>query len=392
MTKPPHVALLIETSHAYGRRLLHGIARYICEHAPWSVYCHPQGRNESPPRWLERWRGDGIIARLDNRKMVRVLLRTRVPVVTLRGILGLPGIGLDNRAVAQLVGRHFIELGLRHFGFCGLPGGEARITDARCKYFRQLIEEAGYPCSVYVPRPGGHRGANWEQEQARLARWLKKLPKPVGIMTGYDEHGLQVLNACRRIGLLVPDEVAVVGVLNDELLCGLASPPLSSVDLNPERIGYEAAALLDRLMAGAEPPKEISEFPPRGLVVRQSSDMAGITDRQVAAALRFIREHASEMIGVAQVAAALDISCRTLENRFVKLLGRTPKQEILRIQLARAQELLTHTNLPMAVVAEKAGFRSSGYLCEVFHRRMGCTPGTYRRDHGIAKFESGGWD
>jgi LacI family transcriptional regulator len=389
MAKPPNVALFIETSRAYGRGLLYGIASYIHEHGPWSVYFHPQGIDAHPPPWLERWRGDGIVAQINNRKMVRALLRTRLPLVDVRGALGLPGIGPDNRAVAQLAFRHFFESGLHHFGFCTLPHGINRFIDARCDYFRQLVEQAGYSCSVYEPRQSGHGDTPQEQDQARLARWLKRLPKPLGIMACGDEHGIQVLNACRRVGLLVPDEVAVVGAVNDELLCGLANPPLSSVDLNAERIGYEAAALLDRLMAGAEPPKEVSEFPPRGLVVRQSSDMAGITDQLVAAALRFIREHANEMIGVAQVASALDISYSTLERRFVKLLGRTPKEEILRVQLARAQELLTHTNLPMAVVAEKAGFRSSGYFCEVFHRRMGCTPGAYRRDHGAAKFEAG---
>ncbi len=391
MAKTPHVALLIETAHAYGRRLLHGIARYISEHTPWSVYCHPQGLNNPPPRWLEHWRGDGIIARIDNRKMARALLRTRVPVVRLRGLLGAPGISPDYRAVAQLACRHFLEAGLRHFGFYGTPRGEHRLLDARCDYFRQQVEEAGYPCSVYEPRPSGRGGTPWEQDQARLARWLKRLPKPVGIMACYDEYGLHALNACRRAGLLVPDEVAVVGVLNDELLCGLANPPLSSIDLDAERIGYEAAALLDRLMAGAKLPKKYSEFPPRGLVVRQSSDVVGIADQQITAALRFIREHAVEMIGVADVAAALDISRRTLERRFVKLLGRTPKQEILRVQLARAQELLTHTTLSLTVIAEKTGFQSAAYLCVVFQRQMGCTPGDYRRDHSIAKFESSSW-
>jgi LacI family transcriptional regulator len=392
MAKPPHVALLIETSLAYGRGLLRGVARYIHEHGPWSVYFRPQGLDAPPPRWLARWRGDGILARINDRQMARTVLRTHLPAIDLRAAvakLGLPNIGPDNRAVAQLAWHHFLESGLHNFGFCGAPRGESRFLDLRCDHFRQFVEQAGHSCDVYRPRPSRHGGAAWEQEQGRLARWLQKLPKPVGIMTCDDDRGLDVLDACLRAGILVPDEVAVIGVNNDEHLCGLANPPLSSVDVNPERVGYEAAALLDRLMAGARPPRKVVEFPPRGLVVRQSSDAVGVADQQVAAALRYIRTNACERIGVGRVAAAVDISRSKLERRFAKLLGRTPKQEILRIQLARAKELLTQTDLSIGIVAQKAGFRSEGYFYEVFRRRAGCTPGAYRRDHGMPKFESG---
>ncbi len=391
MAKPPHVALLIETSLAYGRGLLRGIAQYAREHGPWSVYFRPQGLDAPPPPWLERWRGDGILARIDNRRMAKAVMRTRLPVVDVRNALadlGLPGIGPDNHAVAQLAFQQFLASGLERFGFCTAPRGQNRFLDARCDYFRELVEEAGYCCEVYQPRSNARGDLAWEQEQERLARWLAKLPKPVGVMACDDDRGLQVLDACLRAKILVPDEVAVIGVNNDEHLCGLSNPPLSSIDVNPERIGYEAAALLDRLMAGGKPPKKVRELPPRGLVVRQSSDVIGIADRQVAAALRLIRAHVGESLGVSNVADALDISRSTLERRFVKLLGRTPKQEILRVQLAKAQELLSRTGLSTALVAEKAGFRSAGYFCEVFHRRMGCTPGEYRRNHGAAKFES----
>lgn len=389
MAKPPHVALLIETSLAYGRGLLRGVARYVHEHGPWSIYFRPQGLDVSPPPWLVGWRGDGILARINNRKMAKAVLQTQLPAVDVRNALaglGLPGIGPDNRAVVQLACRQFLDSGFHNIAFCGAPQGENRFLDVRRDYFRELVEEAGLSCHIYLPRRTARGDSAWEQEQGRLARWLKKLPKPVGIMTCDDNQGLQVLDACLRAQLAVPDQVAVIGVNNDEHLCGLSNPPLSSVDVNPERIGYEAAALLDRLMAGAKPPKGIVEFPPRGLVVRQSSDVVGIDDHYVAAALRFIRAQASNAITVAHIADALDISRSTLERRFLALLGRTPKQEITRVQLAKAQDLLTQTNLPLAIVAEKSGFRSAGYFCEVFHRRMGCTPGVYRRERGIGEY------
>ena len=388
--RPPHVALLIETSLAYGRGLLRGVARYVREQGPWSVYFRPQGLDAPPPPWLGKWRGQGILARIDNRRMARAVLRTGLPVVDVRNAitgLELPGIGPDNRKIAQLVFRQFLDIGLRQFAFCAAPHGENRFLDARADSFRQQVEAAGYPCAVYLPCDG--RQAGWEQGQSHLARWLKRLPKPVGIMACDDDRGLQILDACLRAEIQAPDQVAVIGVNNDEHLCGLSNPPLSSIDVNPERIGYEAAALLDQLMAGGKSPKEVIELPPRGLVVRQSSDVIGIADPQMAAALRLIREHAIERWGVADVANALDISRSTLERRFATLLGRTPKQEILRVQLAHAQELLTSTSSSLRIVAEKSGFRSAGYFCEVFHNRMGCTPGAYRRERSINPLESG---
>jgi LacI family transcriptional regulator len=388
MAAPLHVALLIETSLAYGRGLLRGVARYIHEHGPWSVYFRPQGLDAPSPRWLTRWRGDGILARINDRKMARAVLRTGLPAVDLRAAvpgLKLPGIGPDNRLIAQLVWRHFCDAGFEHFAFCGAPRGQNWFLDIRHDQFHQLVEQSGRECHAYQPRPSERGGAAWEQEQERLARWLRKMPKPIGIMACDDDHGLDVLDACLRAGLSVPDQVAVVGVNNDESLCNLSNPPLSSVDVNHERIGYEAAALLDRMMAGAEPPKEVREFPPRGLAVRQSSDVIGVDDEQVAAALRYIRAHAGEMIGVSHVANAVDVSRSKLERRFVKLLGRTPKQELLRVQLGRARELLTHTMLTIPTVARKAGFQSAGYFHDVFRRRVGCTPGDYRRNHGVLR-------
>jgi LacI family transcriptional regulator len=207
----------------------------------------------------------------------------------------------------------------------------------------------------------------------------------VGVMACDDEHGLDMLNACQRAGLRVPDEVAVVGVNNDEHICGLSNPPLSSIDVNPEYIGYEAAALLDRLMSGAKPPEADIEYPPRELVVRQSSDVVGVAHPQVAEALRYIRAHVGKAIDVTHVANAFGISRSKLDRLFVKWLGRTVKEELLCVQLAQAKKLLTHTDLPIAIVAEQSGFGSSIYFHQVFRQRIGCTAGTYRRTYGLAR-------
>ena len=391
MAKPPRVAVLIETSREYGRGLLRGVARYICENGPWSVYFQPLGLESLPPPGLPNWRGDGILSRVNSRKAAEAVLDTGLPTIELRGALadlGLPFVGVDNRAVAKAGAKHLLERGLRHFAFCGAPHRENRFLDQRCDFFKHFIEEAGYRCNVFPAKRLRGRVSAWEAEQNRIAGWLSALPRPCGLMTCHDDRGRHVLDAALRCDLKVPDEVAVVSVDNDEHLCALSNPPLSSIDVNPVRIGYEAAKLLDRLMNGKRPSSEFVEIEPRGLIVRQSSDMIAVSDATVSAAARFIREHACEGLSVDQVLRHLDISRSTLEKRFKNLLGRTPKAVILHVQLERAKQLLRETRVALSAVAERSGFGSVQYFIDVFGRKVGLTPGTYREQHHFARYEA----
>jgi LacI family transcriptional regulator len=245
MSRLPHIALLIETSREYGRGLLRGVARYHQEHGPWSIYFEPHGLNERPPSWLKSWRGDGLIARVDDRRTADLISATGLPAVDVRGALPdlpLPFVGLDNRAIAKLGFEHLQHCGLQSFAFCGTPRGENPNQDLRCDVFVACVEKLGKKCGVFL---GSQRYRHsWETEQQQISQWLKGLPKPVGVMTCHDDRGLQTLDACRRAGLSVPDDVAVIGVDNDTNLCNLCTPPMSSIDVNPSRVGYEAAALL----------------------------------------------------------------------------------------------------------------------------------------------------
>ena len=254
MARLPHIALLIESSREYGRGLLRGIARYQQEHGPWSIYFEPHGLHERPPSWLKNWRGDGILARIDNRNTADLIVTTGLPAVDVRGALAnlpIPFVGLDNRAVAQLGFEHLQQCGLQNFAFCGTPRGENPNQDMRCDVFVECVNGIGKKCDVFLGGPRRRGSVSWESEQQHITRWLKKLPKPVGVMTCHDDRGHQTLDACRRADLRVPDDVAVIGVDNDSNLCNLCTPPLSSIDVNPSRVGYEAAALLVRLMRGA---------------------------------------------------------------------------------------------------------------------------------------------
>jgi LacI family transcriptional regulator len=383
MRRLPHIALLIETSREYGRGLLRGVARYHQEHGPWSIYFEPHGLNERPPSWLKDWRGDGIIARIDDRRTADLILATGLPAVDVRGAvddLPIPFVGLDNRMIARLGFEHLQQCGLTNFAFCGTPRGENPNQDWRCDLFVELVEKAGGECQVYL---GSHRRRgtiSWETEQQQIVRWLKGLRKPVGVMTCHDDRGHQTLDACRRAGLRVPEDVAVIGVDNDTHLCNLCTPPLTSIDVNPSRIGYEAAALLGRLMHGEPRPRHpVLLGPPRGVVPRQSTNVLSIEDQDVAAALRFIREHATEEIRVRDVVAIARQSPSTLDRRFKSMVGRTVKAEITRGRLHRAKLLLQETDLPVGTIATRSGFSEPKYFCEVFRRAERMTATAYRK-------------
>ena len=381
MPKIPHVALLIETSRAYGRSILQGVVRYLHGHGPWSVYIQPHGLESPPPRWLKGWRGDGILARINDRRMARAVRQSGLPAVDLRFAipdLGLPVVGIDNRAVVRMAYQHLSDCGFRQVGFCGLPRGRSIWMDLRADLFRDMARADGRPCHVFTS-PDRRASVTWEEEQEAIAAWVSGLPRPVGVMACNDDRGQQVLDACRRVNVLVPEEVAVIGVDNDEILCNLSSPPLSSVDINTVQVGYEAATLLDRMMAGARRPSKPLLLTPRGVVARVSTDVLATEDHELAAAIRCIREHACNGLRVKELARKTDLPRRSLERRMEKLLGRSPKEEITRVQIERAKRLLTETDLSAAAIAEKCGYSQPKYFSQVFHAKVGSSPGAYRR-------------
>ena len=287
----------------------------------------------------------------------------------------------DSFGAARLAAEHLLERGLRHFAYVGVHG---RVwSERRREGFSQRVHEAGFEARVYAP-PRATRDRDWEREQPVLARWLSELPRPIGLLACDDERGREVLEACRVGGRQVPEEIAVVGVDNDELLCELADPPLSSVALNAEAGGYRAAALLDQMMRARLRGRATRTrarrllIEPLRVVTRRSTDIIAQGDPEIAAALRFLQDHAGELIGVSDVVKRLLISRRALEIRFRQAVGRTIREELERIRLERAKRLLLETDHSIARVAEAAGFHSSSYLAQVFRKSFGQTPARYR--------------
>ena len=370
-----HVALVVETSNAYARELLVGVHRYLLERPGWSIYLGEHSRQDRDLSWLEGWQGDGVLARIENEETAIQVRRLGLPVVDLsaaRLAPEFPCVETDADGSARLALKHFRGRGVRHFAFCGdsrfgwsvkRQAGFARHAEAHGDYHE------------FELRKSSTAGDN----RRSLVEWLVSLPKPVGILACYDIAGQEVLEACKIAHLPVPDSVLLVGVDNDDLLCMLTSPPMSSIQPDATRTGYLAAQLLDEMMDGRRLPGEMHLIPPLRIVTRRSSDVFSIDDPVVVAALRYIREHARTAVDVAAVASKVGLSRRALDYRFVSLLDRTVHDEIVRVRLEAVAELLLQTDWTLPRIAEHLAFPHSEYMGVAFRRFFGIPPGAYRR-------------
>ena len=374
------VALLIETSNSYSRGVLEGITRYIRHHERWSIFLPEQERGGRPPQWLGRWHGDGIIARIETDEIAASLRKTRLPIVDVsaaRHLPDIPWVETDDDAIAELGIQHLLDRGFRNLAYCGDPG--FNWSNWRRDKFRSLAESAGVAANVYDSLSRNDPKYSWNREKRGLAKWLKGLPRPIGIFACYDIQAQKVLEVCRELSIAVPEEVAVLGVDNDHLLCELSDPPLSSIRCNTQRTGFEAAKLLDRMMNGEQIDSAPVLVAPVGIHARQSTDILAIEDADVAAALRYIREHALEGINVADVVRRVPLSRRVLESRFRKILGRSPHEELTRLKLDRIKELLSETDLSLSEIARRTGFDHDEYMCVFFRNAEGIPPGQFRK-------------
>ena len=383
MPKRRSVAILVEMSNEFSRGLLEGVLAYNKEHTEWSVFLTEIGRGAPPPLWLENWSGDGIIAKIETEEMATAMQQLKLPTVDLSAAMRLPGIPwveTDDEAIARLALDHFIERGFKHLAFAGDPSFEWSTN--RCEHFVRLAKEKRRTVQVYQAIPRFDSAFTLNKERKQLAKWLKQLPRPIGVFACYDHKGQHVLDVCQSHEIAVPEEIAVLGVDNDHLLCEFATPPLSSISLDTQRTGYEAAELLDQMMSGQSPAKRRLTIPVLEAKNRASTDVLAIEDQDVATALRYIREHAHENIRIADVLKQVPLSRRVFENRFFQTLGRTPHDEILRLRMNRLKELLTGTHLGIGEMAKIAGYEHPEYMAAAFKRETGLSPSEYRSKFG----------
>jgi LacI family transcriptional regulator len=375
------VAVLVDTSTTWGRDVIAGVHRYSRGTVGWQLFVEPRGMEQR--RWLPQgWKGDGVIARVGFVDLARRLREMRVPVVNVSGIslpkVDFPRVVSDQVAAAGLAAEHLMNRGFKQFAYFSLLGLEYVAEHQQA--FADTLRAAGHDCGIYAVQP--HLGAepDWNLDIKRMGQWLEGLPKPLAVFTWNSSSARELIYACMQAGLAVPEEVAVLSGSDDDLFCEVTPVPISAVRLDCEQIGYRAAAELDQMMdhPGTVPPGDVL-IPPQGVVDRKSTETLAVEDPAMVKALRFIRENPGRSIQVGTVARQSGLCRRTLEHRFKELLGRSPAEEIRRVRMERAVELLQRTRLSVATVAERSGFSSAEYMASVFRSQLGTTPLHYRK-------------
>lgn len=382
--KRPKVALLLESSRAAGRALIRGVANYAHHHGRWSFYWEPSGLRTAWGK-LKALNLQGIILRdvvhLDE------VLAFGIPTVVVGHshpeVPGMVNVSSDAVTIGRLGAEHLLGCGVTNFAYCGiknLPREKADWSEQREDAFGERIQKAGFTCQRHTAVVSGERF--WHQERRAMVRWLRSLPKPCGLMACNDDMGNEVIEACKLGGLAVPDDIAVIGVDNDELVCGLSDPPLSSIAINFERAGYEAAGVLDRLMRGSKRVPTRIVAAASHVVPRRSTDILTVEDVPLAKALRYIRSHASENFSVSEAAQASGLSRRALEKRFRRQLNHSVLDEIRQVRANQIARLLVETEWSVGRIAEVLGFDDMQHIARYFRAVKGQTPMSYRKAHG----------
>jgi LacI family transcriptional regulator len=389
MKKPPRVALMIESSRTYGRELVRGIMRYSRLHGPWifpwvfykqDLFYIARGSELAELEHLRKWGPDGIIAR--DTKDIGELAGLNIPLFV-SVAMNLPepqrnNIITNNLAIGKMAAEHLLERGFRHFGYCGFDNMYWSVQ--RGESFGARIFEAGFETSFYK-QPKSRTARAWYREEAILAEWLKKLPKPVGVMACNDDRGQHITEACAIADLDVPYEVAIIGVDNDDQVCEISNPPLSSVSLDVEKAAFAACGLLDKMMARKKMPPQTVIVHPNRVVTRQSTNIVAVEDKLVGQALQFIHRNAKKLIQVDDVIKALNVSRRSLHDKFRKTLRRTVHSEIIRVRIDLICQMLVETDLSISDIAFNLGYDNANHIARYFKQKMGISPADYRKRH-----------
>ena len=375
------IALGVELDTTYGQNVVQGILRYMRKNPGWRI-AMKQARPYLPVENLDQWDGDGVIAPIYayHAPIAASLQRRCIPTVNISSANfepAIPAVFPDNRLAGRRVAEHFLQKGLRRFAFMGPE--ELPFSQHRCEGFVEAVRDAGYEPAVclFKPRAGPTLITQMVNPLTYLNQ-LRSLPKPVAILAANDRMGFGILEACRKLGLSSPDEVAVVGVDNDETLCALAFRPLSSVDVAGSEIGFRAAQMLDRLLQGDTGGDQRILVPPAGIITRHSSDVLAVPDHSVAEVLRFIHNHADQFIDVSDVMQVVSMSRRSLERRFRELRGHGIYQEIQQVHLGRARKFLIDSDKTITEIARISGFQTINRFEVAFRKAEGMSASQYR--------------
>ncbi len=375
-----HVAVLVESSTSWGRGVITGIQNFARRREEWHLIMEPRGPEERF-RVDPEWNCHGVIARVSDRATHRHLRSLRVPVVNVSGIelpgLNFPQVCNDLRASGELAANYFAERGYRHCAYFSHVG--VSCTSVHRDAFVGRLKEMGCTCDSYKMPAQPQAPTGQISESRQLGAWLRQLPKPVGLLAWNPVSATEAVHAAIVEGLRIPEEVSVLSGSDDRLFCEVGQVEISAIQTANERIGFDAASVLDGLFHGEKATPEPAFIAPLGIVTRQSTDTLAIHDKELVSALNFIRSNARSPVQVTHVSSHCGLSRRHLERRFAQVLGRSPAEEIRRFHLECAKRLLVETDLSIPQVAEQSGFGSPEYMAYVFKRTLKQTPLRYRR-------------
>ncbi|MDH4203005.1 MAG: DNA-binding transcriptional regulator [Phycisphaerae bacterium] len=382
MKKIPRIIVIAQTISSYGRGLIRGIARYSRLHGPWSFFSE-RGEPQDILPLLKNWNPNGAIICTAEEKINKTLIPFDLPTIVIpsKGLVaGYPNIFGDWENDSIIAAEYFLNLGFRNFAYCGFSNLE--WSKFRARYFFERLAKEGNEEVFFYDKPFLFLHKDWQNELEELADWLVSLPKPVAVMACNDERGKHVLEACKIAELAVPEQVAVLGVDNDETICELLTqPPLSSIAVNTEKAGYEAAALLDKMMHGQKVPDENIIVQTMQVVSRQSTDILMVDDESVVKAVNFIRLNAKRPLQVEEVANTVGMNRRGLERRFKKSLNRSIHEEIRRVRIELIKKLLLETNMTVSQISNQLDFNEIPHLTRFFSRETGMSPNEFRKQH-----------
>lgn len=390
MPKSYRIGVFVETTRIYGRKVSEGIADYARERRGGWVVTAGGDLLRTDIAAL-RGKLDGVLARIPDARTARALAALRVPVVDFycwKDWPGVAGVDGDHAAVGRMAAAWFLARRFRNFAFCGYPG--APFSDLRRAAFVRAVEEAGFSCAVYesdkyrgnyLRRMAlGPENYGAPRDDVELCRWLRSLPSRTAILCCHDSRAYQVAHAARAAGLRVPDDIAVMGVDDDPIICGLTDPMLTSVDNNARGVGRVGAALLDRLLSARRPVRAVPRLlvPPTGVVERASTETDPVDPPWLADALRFMRASLGERINAQDVIRHTGLSHTKVERTFRGVLGHTLHAELATLRMDEACRLLRGTSLDVATVAARAGYATPQYFCHQFRLVHRTTPAAYR--------------
>jgi LacI family transcriptional regulator len=384
------IVLVSDFSEEYNKNLLRGITRYSKDHGPWTFCKMPTYYRETLGidgilKWAREWEADGIIGQFYNGEEVEKFTEAKIPVIAQdfkERFTDIPNITGDYHATGELGAEYFLKKGFKNFAFYGF--GNIVWSRERAEGFEERVNAAGFDVHYYEHKDS--RGIDlWYYKPSALSDWLKSLPKPIALMACDDNQGHHITEAARHAGIRIPDELAVLGVDNDEMVCDLSDPPLSSIELDSEKSGYEAARLMEQMIQEKVCYADDITVKATQVVTRHSTDIFASKDKYIVSALKYIHGNLDKNLKVDQVLKEVPLSRRSLEKRFIMTTGYPVYEYIYNQRIEKFTQKLLETDMTIFEIALDLGLSDSKNIARQFKQIKGVTPMEYRKQHMLTK-------